>query len=137
MGFVVDEECGRDAHAPVEEAIRRHLRPELINRLTKIVHFAPLGMEAAREIVIKLLAAIDSRVSAYGFTLVADTSAVDFILREGFSPEYGARHLERTIDRMLGPMIVDKMLANSVVSPATIRLEVREGHLVLQVPHSA
>ncbi len=48
MGFGADEEeCGRDAHAPWEEAIRRHMRPELLNRLTKIVHFNPLGIPLA------------------------------------------------------------------------------------------
>jgi len=51
MGFVEEEENRQDACAPVEEAIRKHLRPELVNRLTKIVHFNPLGMDAAREIV--------------------------------------------------------------------------------------
>ena len=45
IGFGMEEEGGgRDARATVEEAIRKHLRPELVNRLTKIVHFNSLGI---------------------------------------------------------------------------------------------
>jgi ATP-dependent Clp protease ATP-binding subunit ClpA len=47
IGFAVGEEEHRqDAWAPVEEAIRGHLRPELVNRLTKVVHFKPLSKGA-------------------------------------------------------------------------------------------
>jgi len=51
MGFGMEEEHNwQDAHAPREEAIRKHLRPELVNRLTMIVHFNTLGMDAARNL---------------------------------------------------------------------------------------
>jgi ATP-dependent Clp protease ATP-binding subunit ClpA len=53
---LANEDHGRAARAPLDEAIRRHLRPELVNRLTRIVHFKPLGMETVREILGKLIA---------------------------------------------------------------------------------
>jgi ATP-dependent Clp protease ATP-binding subunit ClpA len=98
----VSEHNWQEAHAPCEEAIRKHLRPELVNRLTKIVHFNTLGMDAAREIVGKLLTQLNARVSDRGVTVELDERAVELILREGYSPEYGARNLERVMDRMLG-----------------------------------
>jgi ATP-dependent Clp protease ATP-binding subunit ClpC len=54
---------GRAARAPLEEAIRRHLRPELVNRLTKVVHFRPLEMETVREILRKLLRELNERLA--------------------------------------------------------------------------
>jgi len=112
MGFgMEDEERGQDAHAPCEEAIRKHLRPELVNRLTKIVHFNTLGMDAAREIVGKLLTQLNARVSDRGVTVQLDESAVELILREGYSPEYGARNLERVMDRLLGQRLANYLLA--------------------------
>jgi len=70
MGFVEEEENRQDACAPVEEAIGKHLRPELVNRLTKIVHFTPLGMDAAREIVGKLLAQLNARIADRGVSVL-------------------------------------------------------------------
>jgi ATP-dependent Clp protease ATP-binding subunit ClpA len=71
------------------DVIRKHLRPELVNQLTKIVHFNTLGMDAAREIVGKLLTQLNARISDRGVTVELDESAVELILREGYSKEYG------------------------------------------------
>lgn len=51
-------------HAPARGAIRvrRHLRPELVNRLTKVVHFKPLEMDTAREILGKLVVELNARL---------------------------------------------------------------------------
>jgi ATP-dependent Clp protease ATP-binding subunit ClpC len=131
MGFgMEDEECGQDTHTPWEEAIRKHLRPELVNRLTKIVHFNRLGMDAAREIVGKLVNQLNARILDRGVTVELDDSAVDLILREGFSPEYGARNLERVMDRLLGTLIAAALLSGKVVAGQTIRYEANE--MVLQ-----
>ena len=92
------------------DAIRNHLRPELVNRLTKVVHFKPLGMETAREIVGKLVTELNKRLAGMvlekeenssGVTPLArpaarrsshvrvelDESAEELILREGFSAD--------------------------------------------------
>ena len=114
---------GRAARAPLEEAIRRHLRPELVNRLTTIVHFKPLGVATVREILGKLLAALNERLADRGVTVEMDATAEELILREGFSEEYGARNLERVIDRMLGTLIAEALLSGKITAGQTIRLE--------------
>jgi ATP-dependent Clp protease ATP-binding subunit ClpB len=129
MGFGVEEECGRDAHAPWEEAIRKHLRPELVNRLTKVVHFKPLGMETAREILDKLIVDLNQRLADRGLSVRLDESAEELILREGFSEEYGARNLERAVDRMLGTLIAAALLSGKITAGQTIRVEVRDGRI--------
>ena len=102
MGFGMEEDGGRrDACATVEEAVRRHLRPELVNRLTKIVHFSPLGKETAREILGKLIGGLNGRLAERGVRVEPDPAAEDWLLQEGYSEEYGARNLERVVDRML------------------------------------
>ncbi len=125
-----EKDHGRAARAPLEaaivqradEAIRRHLRPELVNRLTKIVHFKPLGIETAREILGKLLAALNERLADRGVTVELDDSAEELILREGFSEEYGARNLERVMDRMLGTLIAEALLSGKITAGQAIRL---------------
>ncbi len=130
MGFgMEEEECGQDAHAPWEEAIRKHLRPELVNRLTKIVPFNPLGMDTAREILGKLIAELNERMEERGVTVELDASAEDLILREGYSEEYGARNLERAVDRMLGTLISGKLLSGEIISETPIRIEAAGGEI--------
>jgi ATP-dependent Clp protease ATP-binding subunit ClpC len=106
-----------------EEAIRKHLRPELVNRLTKVVHFKPLELETAREILGKLVAEFNRRLADRNVTLGLDESAVELILREGFSKEYGARNLERVMDRLLGSLIADALLSGKITAGQTLHLE--------------
>jgi ATP-dependent Clp protease ATP-binding subunit ClpC len=130
MGFgMEEEERGRDDHAPWEEAIRKHLRPELVNRLTKIVPFKPLGMDTAREILGKLIAELNGRLEERGVTVELDASAEDLILREGYSEEYGARNLERAVDRMLGTLIADALLGDNFTAGQTIHIVATNGKL--------
>jgi ATP-dependent Clp protease ATP-binding subunit ClpC len=160
---LANEDHGRAARAPLEEAIaqraqeaiRRHLRPELVNRLTKVVHFRPLEMETVREILRKLLRELNERLANVagvehaqgpggvtpparsgagrashlrgshlrGVTVELDETAEELILREGFSEEFGARNLERVMDRMLGTLIAEALLSGKISAGQTIRLE--------------
>jgi ATP-dependent Clp protease ATP-binding subunit ClpC len=132
LGFgMEEEECGRDDHTPCEEAIRKHLRPELVNRLTKIVHFKPLGMETAREILGKLLNDFNKRLVDRGVTVNLDESAKELILLEGFSEEYGARNLERVVDRMLGTLIAEALLGGKISDKEEVRVMAKESMLLL------
>jgi ATP-dependent Clp protease ATP-binding subunit ClpC len=106
-----------------EEAIRKHLRPELVNRLTKVVHFKPLEMETAREILGKLVAEFNRRLADRNVTVALDESAVELILREGFSKEYGARNLERVMDRLLGSLIAEALLSGKITAGQTLHFE--------------
>ena len=106
-----------------QDAIRRHLRPELVNRLTKIVHFKPLDVATVREVLGKLLASLNERLADRGVTVELDEGAEDLILRVGFSEEYGARNLERVMDRLLGSPIAEALLSGKITTGQTIRLE--------------
>jgi ATP-dependent Clp protease ATP-binding subunit ClpC len=130
MGFGAEADGGgQDARATVEEAIRKHLRPELVNRLTKVVHFKPLGMETAREILGKLVVDFNKRLSDRGMTVALDESAVDLILREGFSEEYGARNLERALDRLLGSLVAEALLSRKITAGLTLHFEAIDGRI--------
>ena len=100
-----------------------------MNRLTKVVHFKPLGMETAREILGKLIEEFNKRLADRGVTVVLDDSAEELILREGFSKEYGARNVERVVDRMLGALIAEALLSGKITTGQTIRLEANNGKI--------
>jgi ATP-dependent Clp protease ATP-binding subunit ClpA len=112
-----------------EEAIRKHLRPELVNRLTKVVHFKPLELETAREILGKLVVEFNERLMDRGVTVKLDESAIVLILREGFSKEYGARNLERVMDRLLGSLIAEALLSGKITAGQTLHIEEVDGRI--------
>jgi ATP-dependent Clp protease ATP-binding subunit ClpC len=132
MGFGMEEECGRDAHTPWEEAIRKHLRPELVNRLTKVVHFKPLGIETVREILRKLVGELNRRLADRDVTVALNESAEEIILHEGFSEEYGARNLERAVDRMLGTLIAEALLSGNLKAGQVVRVVANGKALLLR-----
>ena len=93
-----------------------------MNRLTKVVHFKPLGMDVAREILGKLVAELNERLGDRGVQVELDDSAVELILREGFSEEYGARNLELAVDRMLGTLIAAALLSGHLNAAQVVRV---------------
>ena len=98
------QENAQVSHAGVEAA-RRRFSPEFINRLDKIVVFRPLGKAELRGILRLELDLLRDRIHrATGTTsikLEVSGAVEDFLLQEGTDARYGARHLKRTIERLL------------------------------------
>ena len=116
------EACANEAMVQrAKDAVRHHLRPELVNRLTKVVHFNPLDVESAREILGKLMDGFNKRLADRCLTVNLDESAADLILSEGFSMEFGARNLERTLQVRLGQLVATSILNGSVVNGSNLR----------------
>lgn len=87
------------------EAARRKFTPEFINRLDKIVVFAPLERKELRRIVDIELEVLRKRIGNQSldrsFEFIVTDAAKDFLLDEGTDLRYGARHLKRAMDRLL------------------------------------
>jgi len=94
----------------IDSAIRKHLRPELINRLSAVVQFQPLQPEHIRQIVEKCLTALNVRLSDRGITLSMSPEVVELVVEKGFSPEFGARELERTFERLIALPLAQSIL---------------------------
>ena len=115
------------------EGLKRMFRPEFINRIDQIVVFHSLGQEDLYQIVDLLLAQVRSRLGEQGIDLVVDDKARDFLLREGFDEEYGARPLRRAIQTYVDDTLADALLAGTIASGQTAVLTVNdEGQMVVE-----
>jgi ATP-dependent Clp protease ATP-binding subunit ClpC len=87
----------------VLRAIAQTYRPEFQNRLDKVIVFAPLTRDRMRAILQKELAAVRERrgLKDRSWAVEWESSALEFLLERGFSPEMGARPLKRAIDQYL------------------------------------
>ncbi len=107
----------------IQAAVKNHLRPELIKRLSSIVQFHPLKPSHIREIVAKYLAALNSRLAERKITVSLSPEVFDLIVKEGFSPEFGARELERTIERIITKPLLEDILDDRIRSGASVVAE--------------
>jgi ATP-dependent Clp protease ATP-binding subunit ClpA len=123
-------DTGRDA--AFLDAVRGHLRPELVNRLSRVVVFQPLAADSVRLIIDKLLAALNLRLADKRVTITLDPSAYDLLLAEGFSEEFGARHMERVVEAGLAMPVAEEMLSGRITAGQTIRAEANDGVLRLR-----
>ena len=81
--------------------VRRHFRPEFINRIDEIVVFHALGREHIREIARLQLARLEKRLAEREMTLSVTDAALDEVAKVGFDPLYGARPLKRAIQQFI------------------------------------
>ena len=133
MGFGAKPEDAAEIQARMDEriksAIKKHLRPELVNRLSSIVQFHQLALAHIREIVGKCLTALNARLADRQITVSLSPEVVDLLVKEGFSPEYGARELERTIERRISKPLAEAILAGSIKSEPVVG-SLKEGMVV-------
>jgi ATP-dependent Clp protease ATP-binding subunit ClpC len=135
MGFGAKPEDAAEIQARMDEriksAIKKHLRPELVNRLSSIVQFHQLAPADIREIVEKCLAALNARLADRQIVVSLSPEVVDLLVKEGFSPEYGARELERTIERLISNPLAEAILAGSIKSESVVA-SLKEGMVVFR-----
>ena len=87
------------ARVQVLEEVRRHFRPEFLNRVDEIIVFHPLLEEHLRQIVELQLRYLRDRLAAQKIGLEVTDVARGYLAREGYNPDFGARPLRRLIQR--------------------------------------
>lgn len=90
--------------------VKKTFKPEFINRLTDIVVFHDMSRQMASLILDKKLAQLQTKLSAKNVTLHLSAEARELLLTKGFTPEYGARELDRVIGSMLKPLLMREIL---------------------------
>lgn len=115
------------------EVLRHSFRPEFINRIDEIIVFRALTEEQIAEITKLLLERLVRRLRAQHVEIEFADEAVALLSHEGFDPEYGARPLRRTIQRLVENEL-SRMLLNGDVEPGDrVTVGVTEGDLQFEV----
>jgi len=111
------------AREKVMQAVRRHFKPEFLNRLDDIVIFQPLTYDNLRAITRLQIAEVAKRLQSVNRNgLEADDRAIDFVLKESYDPNYGARPIRRYIEKSLVTQLSRLLISGSVPERSTIRI---------------
>jgi ATP-dependent Clp protease ATP-binding subunit ClpB len=125
------DRSGRDEWPAVEAAVlaemRRHFRPEFLNRIDDIVVFRPLGREDLRHIVELQLERVRRLLADRRMDLAITEAAEDLIAEEGYDPAFGARPLKRAIQRLVQNPLAMRILEGEFDDGDTIRVDRGEG----------
>lgn len=106
----------------VFEMLKKTIRPEFLNRIDDIIMFQPLKKEEIRLIVRLQVAAIVNRLVEQGISLQVDDDAIAQIAEAGFDPEFGARPVKRSLQRLLLNDLSKSLLSGAIDKSRPIRV---------------
>jgi ATP-dependent Clp protease ATP-binding subunit ClpB len=116
------EEKKEEFKDKIQEALRERFKPEFLNRIDEVVVFNPLSKDDIRKIVDLQLDIIRKKISDKGFDLYVDKSVIEYLVENGYNPEYGARHLKRLIQKTIVDKLADKMIKGELKNGGKIKV---------------
>lgn len=126
-----DDDRYDEMREKVLKALRKHFRPEFLNRIDDLILFHSLRKAELRKIVALQVQRVQKRLADQKIGLDVSESAMDFIAQSGYDPVYGARPLKRAIQRELENPIATKILETTFGEGAVITVDLEDDHLVL------
>jgi len=123
--------------AELMDVLRGSFRPEFINRIDEIIVFRALTDEQLAEITKLLLDRLARRLHAQGIEVVFTDEAVELLAHEGFDPEFGARPLRRTIQRLVENELSRMVLSDAIGPGDRVTVDALEGELHFDVDTGA
>ncbi|MEE8407745.1 MAG: ATP-dependent Clp protease ATP-binding subunit [Acidimicrobiia bacterium] len=122
VGFHADSDDSSYEHMKekVTEELKKHFRPEFINRIDEIIVFHELTMDELKLIVDLMLARVLEQLEAQQLDLVLTDDAKEFLGNKGYDPELGARPLRRAIQRLLEDPLSERVLLGEYKAGMTI-----------------
>eukprot|EP00026_Physarum_polycephalum_P002157 Phypoly_transcript_02162.p1 GENE.Phypoly_transcript_02162~~Phypoly_transcript_02162.p1 ORF type:complete len:900 (+),score=200.10 Phypoly_transcript_02162:111-2810(+) len=121
----------------VMDKVKKHFRPEFLNRLDDIVVFSPLGQNDLREIVRLQTNLISARLKDRGIQIVLENSALDTALQQAYDPLYGARPLKRYLEKQLVTQLSRMLIAGTLTDNSIVRISAKNGKFEFDVKAGA
>jgi ATP-dependent Clp protease ATP-binding subunit ClpC len=118
------------SHKQIDEALKQTFRPEFINRIDEIIIFEPLSEEQVIEIVDLQLKEIQARLAEYELSIVLTQAAKEWMAREGYDKDFGARPLRRALQRFVESPLSVKMLKGEVEKGDVILVDEQNDEIV-------
>jgi ATP-dependent Clp protease ATP-binding subunit ClpB len=136
-GPSVDEASWGLVEAQVREELRRHFRPEFLNRVDDIIVFRQLTQADLGRIVELQLAKLTKQLAARGIGIDVQADARTLLVEQGYDPVYGARPLKRVIQRLLQNPLALAVLEGDYTEGDTIVVRRSGDALNLSKPETA
>ena len=108
---------------------KKTFKPEFLNRLSGTIVFHDMDKQMATLILQKKLRELDSKLEKRKVKMTLCPDAFEYLLKEGFTAEYGAREMDRVISQKLKPLLMHEILFGSLKKGGTITIAMKDGCL--------
>ena len=129
INSVVETEQIKERHM---QALKTYMKPEIINRIDEVVVFEKLGQESLVRIANLMFASLAKRLDERGISVEITAEAKAHIVGAGYDPEYGARPLRRTIQRLLEDKLSEKLILGEFGEGDKIKIDASDNELTFQ-----
>ncbi len=112
--------------------VKKTFKPEFLNRLSGAVVFNDMDRQMATLILQKKLRELDEKLAARQVQMTLSQAAFDHLLSAGFTPEYGAREMDRVIGRQLKPLLMREILFGCLKQGGRVTVEAEQSQLIIK-----
>ena len=123
----------KEAKKSVLDAVKRHFRPEFLNRIDEMIVFHPLTEEDLTKIVTILMSDVIKRLGERDLHLEITPEAMKLLVKEGSDFTMGARPLKRAIQRLIEDPVSDLILKGEAIAGKTIKADAKDNDIVVTV----
>lgn len=120
------------ARKQVDTLLKQQFRPEFLNRLDEIIFYKPLSKEEIFSIVNLMLDDLRKRLKDKQISISVTDSAKEYIIEQGYDPNYGARPLRRFLQRKAETLIAKKIIAGNIMPGTTLVLDFNGNELIIE-----
>ena len=123
----------KEAKKSVLDAVKRHFRPEFLNRIDEMIVFHPLTEEDLTKIVTILMSDVTKRLEERDLHLEITPEAMKLLVKEGSDFTMGARPLKRAIQRLIEDPVSDLILKGEAIAGKTIKADAKDNDIVVTI----
>ena len=123
----------KEAKKSVMDAVKRHFRPEFLNRIDEMIVFHPLTEEDLTKIVTILMSDVTKRLGERDLYLEITPEAMKLLVKDGSDFTMGARPLKRAIQRLIEDPVSDLILKGEAIAGKTIKADAKDNDIVVTV----
>ena len=138
IGFTRESNSGVNAQyeiakEKVQGALKNYFRPEFLNRLDEIITFNILSAEAVKKIVKLQIEQVEKRLAAKEIALEIAPEVVNYLAKEGYNPQYGARPLRRLIQNKILTPVASLMVSHGVMEGGIVSVTLKGSEFAFDV----
>jgi ATP-dependent Clp protease ATP-binding subunit ClpB len=135
--YFMDGHTDKSAHQAMEDKVmaelKKHFRPEFLNRVDDVIIFQSLDESELARIVDIQLGRLEQRLAQQNLTLDVDAAAKKLLVSEGYDPQFGARPLKRAIQEHLLDPLATKLLAGEFKPGDKIEVSAKDDGLMFKL----
>mgnify|MGYP005757449151 FL=1 len=136
LGFAVSDDVEQDRYEKLKDTVmeemKKAFRPEFLNRVDDIIVFAHLNKDEVRKIADIMLNDLIKRIKEQELTMEVTDEVKDYLAKDGYSENYGARPLRRLIQKKIEDPIAEEILTGEYKHGDTIRLKLDNDRIVFE-----